>query len=268
MSKNKGGDSDVNTADSLKSQESSGIEGESSSGNVVVKKTNAPKKELKEIDAEAMLIKFNMNLTIFKYSTKELREDKKFSKNTLVLVTNYIYLLRVLAIHLLLIALPYAAFVQIWCLLAVELTYFLNLVIRYAKNQHLKSLRFLIPKAVQSVFILATQIVNLIIRWNNGDTDFPPSVRVQKAGMFFSMAGLIAEYICFFIAIVWMIVELIIKRKQKKKKADKYIVFKTLKPEPKPVKTVKKRMVREGPKKKRMGGNPIRLMMKSVRRFR
>jgi hypothetical protein len=101
-----------------------------------------------------MVRKFEMNITIFQYSTKELREDKKFSKNTLILVTNYIYLLRVLAIHLLLMALPYAAMVQILLLITVEASYLLNLTLRYMKVKHLKSLRFLIPKVVQSIFVL------------------------------------------------------------------------------------------------------------------
>jgi hypothetical protein len=67
------------------------------------------------------------------------------------------------------------------------------------------------------------------MRFKNGDTDFPPSVGLQKFGMYIVLSALTAEYICLLINIVWMIVEMLVNRKKKKTKKDKYIVYKTIK---------------------------------------
>jgi hypothetical protein len=132
----------------------------SKSGKKVMKmvgevKNGVRRAQIKEIDAQKMVIKFRENLTIYKFCTKELKKEKNYSQNTLILVNNYIYLLRVLALHLVFIALPHAAYVQSIALLAIEIAYFLNLSIRYFKKKHLRSVRFFIPKVVQSIFLLS-----------------------------------------------------------------------------------------------------------------
>lgn len=255
--------SDANTADSLENGETKTITTTTKNGETKTVKIT----QTKEIDAVAMLKKFEMNITIYKFSTKELKEEKKFSKNTLVLVTNYIYLLRVLTLHLLLIALPYAAMVQICLLLVVEISYCSNLVLRYLKVKHLKSLRFLVFKVAQSVFVIAIQLINLFIRFNSGDTNFPPSVSLQKTGMFLVLAALTCEYICFILSIIWMVLAMIADRKKKKSKKEQYIVYKQIKENVESLgkkRKSKKRLIKPSKRK----GNPIRLMMRSVRKFR
>lgn len=186
-----------------------------------------------EIDAIAMLQKFERNITIYKFSTSELKQNVKFSKNVLILVTNYIYLLRILAIHLLLIALPFAPIIQILLLLIVEFTYCSNLVLRYLKVKHLKSLRFLVFKVAQSVFLLAFQIVNLLIWFKAEGSEVPPNAGLQKIGMFIVLSALTCEYLCFILSIAWAVINKLTERKNKSKKRkleQGYIIYKKIEP--------------------------------------
>ena len=60
------------------------------------------------IDEPSMIQKLLNNPTIQLFCTNDLRKDQKFSRRTFVLVSNFTFLMRIAAIHIVLVAIPFA----------------------------------------------------------------------------------------------------------------------------------------------------------------
>lgn len=53
-----------------------------------------------------MIRKLSQNPTIQIFCTNDLKKEETFNKKTVILVSNYAFLLRVLAIHLVIVGIP------------------------------------------------------------------------------------------------------------------------------------------------------------------
>jgi hypothetical protein len=76
------------------------------------------------IDEVAMVKKLESNPTIQLFCTNDLRKEHKFSKNTVILVSNYAFLLRIIAIHLIIVSLPFMPVYQLIAMILLEVSYF------------------------------------------------------------------------------------------------------------------------------------------------
>jgi len=119
------------------------------------------KEKLKKlpINQVKMIEKLLRNPTIQKFCTNDLRKKSQFSKNTFVMVSNYTFLLRICFIHIVLVALPYLPGFQLSILIILEISYLSSSVFKYKRDKHLKSIRYLIVKVWQSLFLLSLETI-------------------------------------------------------------------------------------------------------------
>jgi hypothetical protein len=80
----------------------------------------------------------------------------------MILVTNYAFLIRVIAIHLVLVGVPFMPAFQLLLLIVLELLYFATSSGYYLIKKHIKNIVLLIPKIWQSLFLLTIELVILI----------------------------------------------------------------------------------------------------------
>lgn len=169
----------------------------------------------KVIDHKKMLLKFELNITIQQYCTSELKSDPSFSRKTIILVSNYTYVIRTLLHHLFLLSLPHLPHIQLPLMLCVEFTYLANLVGRYASTKHFKSLRFFLFRALESVLLLALQVVNLIILTDFGGRNVPPSLKLQRFGCYMVYFSLLLQHINLLISVGIAVFNTFFKAKKK-----------------------------------------------------
>ena len=62
---------------------------------------------------------------------------------------------------------------QLFCLIGVELFYIAKTVQKYKMKRHLRSLRMLIPKLVQSVFVLTFELTIAVLYLSSDNRDKP-----------------------------------------------------------------------------------------------
>lgn len=91
-----------------------------------------------------------------------MKKKDSFSKNTIVLLANYSFLLRISLIHFILVSLPFMPSFQLSLLILLELFYMGTNVTKYIKEKHIKSLVLLIPKVFQSFFLLFLEFLFLL----------------------------------------------------------------------------------------------------------
>jgi hypothetical protein len=93
-----------------------------------------------------MIKKLAENPTIQLFCTNDLRKDQTLSKNTMVVVSNYAFVLRVVAMHIILVGLPFMPLFQLSLLISLEILYFVSSTGYYLKKRHIRSMMLLIPK--------------------------------------------------------------------------------------------------------------------------
>ena len=114
-------------------------------------------KDLK-LNNQIMLKKLNTNQRIQNFCRYDLRREESFNKVTFIMISNFTFLLRVLCINLIIVALWNLPVLQLAALLIVERFYLSNILQKYRKKKHLKSLWYLYPKIIQSAFILIFEL--------------------------------------------------------------------------------------------------------------
>lgn len=77
-------------------------------------------------------------------------------------MSNFAFLLRLSFMQVILIGLAMTPVPGICVLLILELAYMAIIIVPYLKHRHLKSLIILIPKVIQSLLILALEIMILV----------------------------------------------------------------------------------------------------------
>jgi hypothetical protein len=77
----------------------------------------------KILDQEKMIKKLKFNETLDLYCVSELRKDKKFDTDFLILASNLSFLLRLLVMNTVIVGLPHSPILQLVLLLMTELAY-------------------------------------------------------------------------------------------------------------------------------------------------
>lgn len=106
------------------------------------------------------------NQTIQKFCTNELRKDQNFSQKTFVLITNYSLLIKLLIMEIILVGLVHNSQVQLSLLLLLESIYLIYSITKYIQAKHLRSIRFLIPKVIQSLVFIGVFVTMILISWS------------------------------------------------------------------------------------------------------
>ena len=173
-----------------------------------------------------MINKLLENLTIQRFCTNDLKKDISFSKKTMILVSNYTFLLRLLCIHLLLVGFVQMPGIQLFLLISVESYYLAVSVTKYLRKKHLRSLRFLIPKVGQSAFLLTFELVLFFhLMFKTEDRRRPVKLSVQRLLMNILLFATLFEYLVLIVNMVWLVVELIKNRNQKQEDFLEYEVL-------------------------------------------
>lgn len=181
----------------------------------------------KELHHVRMINKLVENQTIQNFCTNDLRKKTEFSKNTMVLVSNYTFLLRLVAVHVLLVGLTQMPQFQLILLMSVEILYASSSIKKYAKKKHLRSLRFLLPKVGQSLFLFTFEVVTFFTNWGLEYRTMPLPVATQKFLINLLFFATIFEYVVLAINLGFLIKDLIVNRKKKK---PKFLEYKKAKP--------------------------------------
>lgn len=131
------------------------------SGTDLLKPQTKPVKT-KLLDQKKMIAKLQVDETIELFCTNELKKTPSFSQNLLVLTSNLSFLLKLIALHVVLVGLPHSPILQLIILLTVELSYFTLSVLKYVQEKHLRSFfRFLLPKVSQSLILVIIEVILL-----------------------------------------------------------------------------------------------------------
>jgi uncharacterized membrane protein YiaA len=101
-----------------------------------------------------MVQKLDQNPTIQLFATNHLKKDKKFTNDTMILVCNYSFLIRIIVIHLLLLGLPFKPTFQLTLLIILEITYFISSSGQHLSKKHIRALILIIPRIWQSLFLV------------------------------------------------------------------------------------------------------------------
>lgn len=81
------------------------------------------KLEERVLDEKFMISKLWKNETIQKFCTNDLKEDKSFSGNTVLLMSNFSFLIKITILHLIFVCLPFTPRLGLLLMLAVETGY-------------------------------------------------------------------------------------------------------------------------------------------------
>ena len=101
-----------------------------------------------ELDQEAMIDKLRKNMTIVEFCTGDLKENHQFSGNTALLMSNFSFLLKSSLMQVIFVSLGAVPIPCLGLLILTEGVYFLQNIVYYAKNRHLKSFFLMLPKIV------------------------------------------------------------------------------------------------------------------------
>jgi hypothetical protein len=106
-------------------------------------------------------------------------------------------------------------------LVVTEGVYFLHNVVYYAKNRHLRSVFLILPKVIQSIFLLVVEISMLRSYFNLENPKFSLPISSQNFITQVIKISTIAEYGLLFINIC-VIIMAMVQRSQRKKKDPKF----------------------------------------------
>jgi hypothetical protein len=172
------------------------------------------KGKIKVLDHILMLKKLNMNETVQNFCTNDLKKKKIFSKNTVVLMSNFSFLLRISAIHFILVALPFMPGFQLSLLLMLEIGYLATNVTKYMQQKHIKSLVLLIPKVFQSAFLFLVEFTFFVNYQKLKNKKFAFTAGTQRFLVKTIMYGTFAEYGFLIINISYMVYILFLEKKK------------------------------------------------------
>lgn len=189
------------------------------SDQIEIKQDNADK----QIDSQKMIVKLEENQTVQQFCTSDLKKNKQFNRNTIILVSNYTFLLRLLGIHLILVGLVHGSEIQVMFLIVLELTYFGISLSKYLSKKHLRSIRFLIPKVIQSLFLLTFEFSIVVQSFNSSRRKLSISKNKQKFLIHLLFWATIFEYLVLATNLGWLIYELIANRNKTKVDFIEYI---------------------------------------------
>ena len=165
------------------------------------------------IDEPAMIKKLAINPTVQLFCTNDLKKDQSFTKKTFILVSNYTFLLRVSAVHIIIIALPYMPVFQLSLLIVLELGYLAVSLVKYIQKKHLRSLRLLIPKVWQSLYLLVIELIFLFSFLGLKNRQQSLSKTTQVNLVYYITVGTIAEFIIMLMNIVFLIYQIYLEKK-------------------------------------------------------
>lgn len=135
--------------------------------------------QTKEVDSQAMIKKLYENETIQRFCTSDLKPNTMFNKNLTILILNYTFLLRILLLHVIIVGLTQFAGIQIVLMVMIELFYIIFTLVKYFSKRHLRSIRFLIPRVGQSIFLLIFEISCLWLWWITNYKKIPLKRNIQ-----------------------------------------------------------------------------------------
>lgn len=163
-----------------------------------------------------MIAKLWQNETIQKFCTNDLKEDKRFSQNTVLLMSNFSFLIKLTLIHLVFVCLPFTPRFGLIVMLVVEVAYLIENLRQYIRKRHLKSLVFLLPRVVQSIVLIFLQ--SIILRAYNSleDKKMPLAQETQNLLVSFILYTTYAEYLILAINVGYIIYSLYSESSRKK----------------------------------------------------
>lgn len=172
----------------------------------------------KILDEKEMIAKLWRNQVIQKFCTNDLKEDKSFSQNTILLMSNFSFLIKLSIVHLIFICLPFTPRFGMILMLVVEISYLFQNVRQYIRKRHLKSLIMLIPRVVQSLALIFLQFTILITYTQLENLKMPLGQGTQKLLVNFILYCTYFEYLILAVNVAYIVYSL--RTEMKKKKSD------------------------------------------------
>ena len=145
------------------------------------------------IDFERSFQMLADNAPLQQHATGELKKDPKFMRIKTILLANFFFLFRVILYHIILVALPQSAEIQLAFLIAIELFYLGLITINYSKYKYLNSCHLFISKITQCLFLIIFHLLCLTFLFKYRKKPVP--IGLQKVGIWSIIVSIGCEYV-------------------------------------------------------------------------
>lgn len=99
----------------------------------------------------------------------------------------------------------------------IEISYLVLIIVNFSFVKYLISIHLFLSKVIQSIFLVLFHIITLIIFLNSGPGSIiTPSKSLQTKAMWCIMVSMLFEYLFLIINVVWLVKNLIQKKKKGK----------------------------------------------------
>jgi uncharacterized membrane protein (DUF485 family) len=160
----------------------------------------------KIVDQEMTLKTLTINKSMFDFLSAELHPDKITNfKQLLVRQNGFIYILRIILFHTILITNQQLPELQCLLILALELVYVCCNIQKYMACKHFKTKTVFFAKVSQSVCLIIFVTILAVFAFNKGQKMRP--VWAQKLGMAIVLIAMTCEFVVMIIGLIEAIIE-------------------------------------------------------------
>lgn len=176
------------------------------------------KDQNKELDEQATLNKLRRNQIIVRFCTNDLQEKRQFSGKTILLMSNFSFLLKSTLMQIIIMAQCRFPITGILSLMILEGGYTILNLVHYSKNKHLKSFLLLLPKLLSSILIFSVEFCLLLGYLKLEDKKFALTQSSQNTVINLAIISSYIEYAL--LGVVIIVASAIIFRESQRSKVD------------------------------------------------
>ena len=170
----------------------------------------------KMIDNHRTLAFHRLNEVVIQHAVAELRPDKMVLCRLVTIITNFMFLARMIMFQITIVSLPHSPYLQLFILTLVELVYFTMTLVNYYRFRHFKMLYLLLSKVFLSVFLL--MFLGLCVKFSLNSDKETKSVPedLQMMGVYLILISVAVDYLFLLIRCI-VAIYLFFKRNRKGK---------------------------------------------------
>lgn len=172
----------------------------------------------KVLDSVRMIAKLERNQAIEKFCITQLKNKGLFDKSTIILMSNFMFLLKISLMHLIYVSLPTSPITGNILLVLAELVYIIMTSATFFKRKHLKSWFLIVTNWIRSGLFLSVTLSILIGFLNLPNRTLPLRFAQQKAVSRMIVAFVITEQLILLASICYVVITTL--KDSRKKKQD------------------------------------------------
>ena len=157
----------------------------------------------KSIDLRRTLAYHHQNQALINHAVSELRPDQRVLSKLIIIFSNFLFLIRMIAFQLTLVSLPHSPILQLFILSSIEVVYFVVILCNYCRFKYLKMVFLFVTKLVLSLFLLiffGLCFKLVLAGGDEGERSVPEYL--QFFGIYLILGAVGVEYVFLFLGMV------------------------------------------------------------------